>query len=76
MAAVFSAFIAVDVKFLAALGTSEVVDRLSFDLTEMLVPPRITAFVTAEPLSFPLGDLPNLLSAVFAVCDFLHDLGR
>ena len=75
MATVFSAVIAIDVKLFAALRADEVVDSFSLDLTEMTVPPCVTAFVAAEPFSFLFGNLPYLSTAIFAMCDFLRNLG-
>ena len=75
VAAIFPAFIAIDVKLFAALGTSEMVDSFSLDLTEVIVPPCVTAFIAAKSLPFLLGDLPNLLSAIFTASDFLRYFG-
>ena len=74
MTAIFPALVTVDVKFFPALGALECVHFFSLNLVKMLVPPHITAFVTAEPFPFLLGDLPDFPSAVFATCDFLHNL--
>ena len=75
VAAIFPAFIAIDVKLFAALGTSEMVDSFSLDLTEVIVPPCVTAFIATKAFSFLLGNLTNLLSAIFTASDFLHNLG-
>lgn len=75
MAAVFPALIAVDAKLFAALRTNEVVYSFSLYLLKMSVPPRIATFVTTEPFSFLLGNLPYFSAAIFAACDSHRNLG-
>ena len=41
----------------------------------MVIPPHITAFVTAKAFSFLFGDLANFSPAIFASCNFLRNLG-
>lgn len=64
VAAILSAPVAVNVKFLTAMRASEIVDRLALHPIEMAVPPLVPAFVTAEAFFLPFCNLLNLPSAV------------
>lgn len=69
MAAILSALIPVDLEFLPAVRTDEIIDGLAFYKIQMAVPPFVPAGIAAETLPLPLFCLLYPSPAVLALCD-------
>ena len=67
MTAILPFFSSIHCKDLPTPRTSDLVHRLTLDLIEMLVPPYVTALVTAELFFLSVRCLLNRHATVFAV---------
>ena len=70
MTAIFSAFIPVDLKLLAAVRTFEIIDGFALYQIKVAVPPVVSTLVAAEAFFLLLCYLPYFLSAVLTICYF------
>ena len=67
MAAILPLLSSVNGKYLPTPRTSDLVNRLTLDLIEMLVPPYVTALVTAKLFFLSVRCLLDCHTTVFAI---------